>query len=94
MVKSLFGRTGGSEEIVVTSTDGCAEGIVECDVNCGGGSGAAVGGGANKKRFILANAANSFSSLSLSDFMSLKRFLLLNRDPFSNMSRAAGCSAQ
>lgn len=53
--------------------------------------GADVGpAGANKNLFMLAKAINSFSSRSLSDFISLKRLRLRSSDPFSNMSRAAG----
>lgn len=91
MVKDLLGLGSGSEVgtgTVVTGSTGRAGGSA-----CWGGGGGG-GGGANKNLFIFANAASSFSNLSLSDFMSLKRFLLRKREPFSNMSRAAGCSAQ
>ena len=80
-----MGGGGGS----VSGTWGCGGGGT-----AGGGGTGPAGAGANRNLFIFANAANSFSNLSLSDFISLKRFLLLSRDPFSNMSSAAGCSAQ
>lgn len=79
----------------MSGTCGCVGGGGGGGTAGGGGTCPAGGGaGANRNLFIFANAANSFSNLSLSDFISLKRFLLLSRDPFSNMSSAAGCSAQ
>lgn len=100
MVNALFGLGGGSDGRDFKDVTG-GKGSRGSDVTGGGGGGKACGGGscaggggANINRFRFAKAANSFSKRSLSFFINLNLFLLRSKEPFSNISRAAGWSAQ
>lgn len=90
----------GLVSAILVTSGGLGGGAGSAICGLGGVNGAAIeveagaGAGANRNRFMLANAMSSFSSRSLSDFINLKRFRRLSSDPFSNMSKAAGCKAQ
>ena len=59
-----------------------------------GGMSWGLGWPLKKNRLRFASAANSSFRMSLSVLCSLNRFRRRNRLPFSNMSKACGCSAQ